>query len=61
MKRNPAEASPEATPRPVAAPGLERRILARLPEIAIGGSLIAGMVSASAHFFPPEGSIAQVE
>ncbi len=71
MKRDPADADaslrakpgarPGAKARPVAAPGLERRILARLPEAAIGGSLIAGLFAASAHFFPPDGSITQVE
>lgn len=48
-------------PGPVASPGLERRILARLPEVALGGSLVAGLFAASAHFFPPEGSAADIE
>ena len=61
MKRESSAAGARPRGQAVAAPGLERRILARLPEVAIGGSLLAGLFSASAHFFPPEGSLADVE
>jgi len=39
-----------------ALPGLERKLLRRLPEIGLGGTLIAGLFSLSAHWLPVEGS-----